>query len=240
MIGKLGKKPPRHDKRTLQLAKYLPSTLPIVPGKVDWTASQPKLWGEMLNNSIGDCAIAASAHLVQSWTHNRPGGEMLTIPDKSILAAYRAVGGYVPGRPETDNGCVMLDVLNYWRKTGIGGHKIAAFVQIDPKDQAMVRAAKWLFGGLYAGYWLPSSIEDQAIWDVVPGETETLGGHAVAELALNTCITWGYVQPLTDRFRAKHCDELYACISEDWFTDGRTIAGFDLDQLRADLELVTK
>jgi hypothetical protein len=249
---RLGKAPVKTDIRTLQLEYYLDADkLPIVPGVIDWGATQPKSWGAMLNDEIGDCVLAAQGHLVQLWTHNRPDGKMVTIPDSAVLQAYHDVGGYVPGQPSTDQGANMLDALKYWRKTGIGGHKIAAFVQVNPRHEAMVRAALWLFGGLYAGYSLPESASTQDLWDVSPegiltGEYApgSWGGHAVCHLSQDRsesrCITWGYVQPMTERFVRTYCDELYAVLSEDWFTAGKSVAGFDLSALTADLGIVTK
>ena len=43
--------------------------------------------------------------------------------------------------PDTDRGAVELDVLRYWRKTGIGGTKIDAFMALEPKNHLHVQAA---------------------------------------------------------------------------------------------------
>ena len=37
-----------------------------------------------------------------------------------------------------DNGAVILDVLNYWRKTGIGGHPISAYADLKELDAGNV------------------------------------------------------------------------------------------------------
>lgn len=246
-IRLLGKKAPRVDRRTLQLADFVElAKLPIIPDTLHIGAKiQGNEWGAMLNDQYGDCVIAAAGHAVQSWTATAPGSLIETIPDLEILKAYCDVGGYVPGKPSTDNGCVMLDALNYWRKTGIGGHKILAFVQINPKHTAMVRAAAWLFGGLYAGLALPSSAQRQYVWDWVPGSTPgSWGGHAVYMHRVFRggagCVTWGYPQEMTDQFIENCCDELYAVASDDWFGFDKTIAGFNRDELLRQLEVVTK
>lgn len=49
---RLGRLPKRQDKRTLQLAKYLPKALPAVPDVVDWSTKLTNL-GPMLNDSLG-------------------------------------------------------------------------------------------------------------------------------------------------------------------------------------------
>ena len=39
--------------------------------------------------------------------------------------------GFRPGDPSTDRGAYALDVLNYWRQSGIAGHRIAAYAAVD-------------------------------------------------------------------------------------------------------------
>ena len=93
--------------------------------------------------------------------------------------------GYKPSDPSTDRGAVELDVLRYWRKTGVGGYKIDAFVALEPKNHLHVQAAVDLFGGSYIGLALPVSAQQQKVWSVPPGGPTgtgapgSWGGHAV-------------------------------------------------------------
>src|SRR5262249_31487386 len=131
-VVKLGKHPARHDPRTLQLSKYLPAgTIPHPPSKDDWEKKVSN-WPMMLNDNLDDCTCACAGHMVEQWTTYA--GTTVTLPDSAILQAYEAVAGYIPGNPKTDNGCVILDVLNYWRKTGVGGHQILAYAALEPKN----------------------------------------------------------------------------------------------------------
>ena len=240
---KLGKLPKREDPRTLKLARYLVAEeITFLPTGADWTQLATQPWGTMANDRLGDCALAAPGHMVQAWTANAQGAEV-TISDADIVKAYSAVGGYVPGKPSTDNGCNMLDVLRFWKSTGIGGRKIAAYVEFDPTDRVQVRAAHWLFGGAYLGFGLPLSAQSQAVWEVTTGPNAAFnswGGHATASTTcdLQQCglITWGYFQPYSYAFLAKYADEAYAVLSEDWMGSGSTsVQGFNLEMLRADL-----
>jgi len=61
---KLGKKPARHDPRTLQMANYL--ALPAFPASRDWTNKAKPAWGMMLNDQLGDCTCAAIGHIIQA------------------------------------------------------------------------------------------------------------------------------------------------------------------------------
>ena len=242
---KLGKKPARHDPRTLQMANYL--ALPAVPAAQDWTKKAAKGWGMMLNDQLGDCTCAAIGHIVQAWSANA-GPQEITLPDDAILKAYEAVGGYKPGKPESDQGAVELDVLKYWRKTGVGGQKIDAFVALEPKNHAHVQAAVDLFGGAYIGLALPVSAQTQKVWSVPPGGPSgqgspgSWGGHAVVIEAYDahglTCITWGQKKRMTWSFWDTYCDEAYATLSELWAGKTPAPSGFDLAALKADLRQV--
>jgi hypothetical protein len=246
-VNKLGKKPARHDPRTLQMANYL--GLPAVPAARDWTAKASPAWGMMLNDQLGDCTCAALGHLIQAWTANE-GPKETTLPDAAILKAYETVGHYQPGQPETDQGAVEMDVLHYARKTGIGGFKIEAFVALEPRNHSHIEAAVDLFGGAYIGLSLPTSAQQQHVWSVPPGGATghgapgSWGGHAVVVEAYNThgltCITWGAKKRMTWSFWDVYCDEAYAILSQLWAPQKNVApSGFDFATLAADLKAVT-
>ncbi|MGO8790269.1 MAG: hypothetical protein ACLQVL_23205 [Terriglobia bacterium] len=126
----LGKRPRRHDPRTLKLARYMTSALPTPPASVDYTRGVTD-WGMMLNDQLGDCIIAdGPGHATQVWTLNAT-GTMVTPPDSLILATYEKWCGYNPVDPTTDAGGIELDVLNNWRQQGFAGHALDAYVAIE-------------------------------------------------------------------------------------------------------------
>lgn len=244
---RLGKLSPRHDHRTLHFANYVRASLPQPPASCAWSGKVPS-WPMMLNDTIGDCAIAAPGHQLEAWTANA--AAELTPTDDQILAAYSAVSGYVPGDSSTDVGCVELDVLNYWRGTGIASHKIGAFVALEPQNQQHVQAGVWLFGGVYIGLSLPLSAQNQQVWSapVAPWLSHLLpqyqpgswGGHAVYVVDYDqhglTCVTWGALQRMTWSFLNTYCDEAWGIVSQDWIEgSGQAPNGFDLAALTADL-----
>ncbi len=238
----LGKAPPRVDPRTLQLAAYLDArAIPAPPPARDWTHAASPRWGLMANDRLGDCTCAAAGHLIQTWTANN--GAEVTPSDADIVKAYEAVGHYNPAYPDTDQGAVELDVLNYWRSSGIAGHKIGAFVAVSPGNKTHVEAAINLFGGVYIGAALPLSAQHQTVWDVAEGpdaKAGSWGGHAMACVGYNrtgvVLITWGAIKVATWAWWEAYTDEAYALLDAEWVDASRPAPnGFNLDALRVDL-----
>jgi hypothetical protein len=246
---KLGKLAPKHDPRTLHLADYLRADmLPTIPNQYDWSGKVPA-WPEYCNNVIGDCTIAGAAHLIQEWTANASAEVSPTDPD--VIVAYSAVSGYNPQTGANDNGAVEVDVLNYWRKTGIAGHTIDSYVALEPGNHSHIKAAVYLFGGCYIGLALPLSAQSQKVWSVPlwgklgNGAAGSWGGHCVPVVAYDqhtlTVVTWGALQTMTWGFWQNYCDEAYAVLSQD-FVNKQQVApnAIDWSALQTDLKQVTE
>jgi hypothetical protein len=170
-----------------------------------------------------------------------------TVPDNSIKDAYEKWCGYNPADSSTDNGGVELDVLNAFKNQGLGGHKLDVFAAVNFANLEEIKQAINLFGGVYIGLNLPTSAQQQTAWSYVPGTKDNApgswGGHAVfvpkySEAGF-TCITWGAPMWMSNYFWTMYCDEAYALVSTDFLNlRGDTPAGFDLQQLLADLALI--
>ena len=240
---KLGRKAIKRDSRTLRLAHYLAPDKPKPPVKWDWTGGVSS-WGMMLNDRIGDCTIAGAAHAMQVWT--KALGKLHTVQDAEVQAAYEGWTGYDPKRPETDRGGIELDVLRKWRKSSLAGHKLLAFADASVADLDMVRQAIYWFGGVYIGVALPVSAQRQEVWDVVSnhgaGAPGSWGGHCVYVPQYDddgfTCITWGGLKRMTNRFWQLYCDEAHALLGADWIGAKGSPLGFNLEQLEADLKQI--
>lgn len=245
LTRKLGKAAPRLDSRTFKLAKYLPKIIPAPPPEVSWV-TQVHSWKMFLNDQLGDCVPAASGHCINQWTYYATGKEAV-ITDQDVLTAYEVVGGYVPGNPATDNGTSMLDFLNYWRKTGVGGHKIQAFVSVDITRKDEIFSAIQLFGSVYLGIQLPVSAQGASSWTVPDGgafgdgSPGSWGGHCIPLFAASpktyTCVTWGQTLKMSHNFLLDYADEAYAVLSgQDWVGGaGVSPSLLNLAQLQADL-----
>lgn len=243
---KLGKGAVKHDARTLLFADYA-TKLPTPPASYSWD-EKIKKWGMMLNDSIGDCTIATAGHLIMSWSASQ--NKLTVIPDSEVIKAYSAITGYNPKTGLNDNGAVELDVLNYWRKNGIGNHKILAFTALEPKNHDHIKQGVYLFGGCYIGVSLPLSAQTQRVWSVPPtgatgrGAAGSWGGHAINICGFDsnglTVVTWGKLKRMTWAFLDAYCDESYCIISPDFVTDKTKAAnGFDLTALQEDLKSIS-
>jgi hypothetical protein len=245
---KLGKATARHDPRTLLMASYVTPSLPTPPPSFDLTSKVSK-WGMMDNDQIGDCTCAAAGHLIMEWTANAA-KKMATPSDKQIVAAYSAVTGYNPTTGANDNGANEIDVLNYWRQSGIAGHKIGAYVALEPSNHNHIMDSVYVFGGCYIGMQLPISaqaqVQNHQPWSVPPGgptgdgKPGSWGGHAIPVVAYDgrgvTVVTWGALQTMTWSFWETYCDEAYAILSSDYMVGKtKTPQGFGMQELQADL-----
>ena len=240
---KLGKNPACHDKRTLKYAKYRTEYRIAVPAKAHWGHGLP--YDMLGNDQYGDCVEAAYGHMLQVWI-DRAGGSF-TPDSTSVLNAYSALTGFTPANPNTDRGTDMLAAAKYWRSTGMNGHEIDAFLEVDPRATDQVKEAVFYYGGLNIGLQLPLSAQDQSspegTWAVSTGSGSTAGswgGHCVPICGFGPdmiwVVTWGYIQAMTWEFFQTYCDEAFVFLSHDWIEGtGKSPSGLAWGQLMADL-----
>lgn len=259
-LAKLGKRPVTLDRRLdpniLQFSNYRlrqgdlgkpVGTLPPAPSEVSWitklAAAEPLPM--YLNDQLGCCVEAAAAHMIQQWSYYA--NNYVQPGDADVLKAYEDVGGYVPGQPNTDNGTDMLQFLQYWQNTGLGGHKILAYMAVDWTNELEVQDAIELFGNLYVGIGLPVTAQGQNDWTVPDGGVYTdngapasWGGHCIPFVARSpltaTCITWGTTLKASHNFLADYMDEAFVVLSAEWIlANGLSPSLLNLPQLEADL-----
>jgi hypothetical protein len=254
---KLGKHQASDDPRTLLLEKYT-AALPTPSANCGWI-SRVRNYPMFSNNTLGDCVEAAMAHMEQRWTAYA--GKPWTPTDAQVVSEYSKLTGYIPGDPSTDQGTNMLQALRGWRKNGFAGHKIFAFLRIDPTKPLNVMQSVALFGGCITGLNLPLAAQTPVTganglpcWALPASVTSAqgapggwgghcvdLGGYGVdAKGNKGTeIITWGQVYDMTWDFIAEYSDEMYAIVTEDWIEkDGKSPSGFDVKTLLADLRAI--
>jgi hypothetical protein len=248
----LGKAPAKYDPRTLQMTRYTKDIdLPLLPttdlGNYDLFPADG--WGMLGNDEYGDCVEADAGHGTMLW--NAEAGTPVTVTDKDALALYTAITGFNPKKPNTDQGTVMLDALNYRRKTGMhlatdgSVHKIGAYVSITPGDVTNLKMAIYLFGAASIGVEFPDSAMNQfnagEPWTVVKG-AHIEGGHDVIVVGylvaedMFLVVTWGQLQKVAPSWIKKYMDEGYGVLSYDMLKNGLSVNGFDAEQLNDDVE----
>lgn len=232
----------------LRLKHFLDTTYTgTVPDVVDYLTGVGT-WPMYRNDQLGDCTAAAAGHVTEVFTHFGQGAT-IAVSDADVTRFYSGSTGYKPSDPSTDQGGDMLTVLKYWNKTGIAGHRIAAYFAVDPTDFDEMRAALYLFGNLYIGFNCPASAEtafDQGkVWDVVKGKAgQVVGGHCVNVQKIVkggniTVVTWGGTAEMTPAFWTKYVDEPYSAVSQEWVRNGYTPEGLDVAAANAAFQQLT-
>ena len=225
MILKLGKQPAKIDPRTFKLASILTKKAVILPTSFDCDknlkAKIPlKMFG---NDKWGDCVIVGRANQTLRFEYFEQ-KVVLPITDDEVLNEYWVEQGNLNTHP--DNGLVLLDALNSWRKKGwtTSGkqYNIYAFAEIDSANHNEVMTGAYQLNGAYIGLNLPTSAQSQfkyhLRWDIckknnTPG---SWGGHCVYIVGWDAkgpiCITWARKQHMTWAFWDKYCDEAYCVV----------------------------
>jgi hypothetical protein len=155
--------------------------------------------------------------------------------------------GFRKDDPDSDQGTVLLDLLKYWKSTGIpmtdknGNeviHKIRGWASLDLSSVAQMRYANFLFGGTYLGISCPQSAEeDTSNWVYVP-KSPTVGGHCIMGAGQGSAGghigSWGLWIPHTWEFMLHQLEEGYVVVTDHWLNrQGVSPSGLNLDGLLA-------
>jgi hypothetical protein len=229
---------------------------PAPPPAVDWTTGMPANLGMMLNDTLGDCTCAAVYHAMQVWSFNTQ-KRMVTWPDSDVKKLYIQACGYNPRVPGEGPGGNEQTVLTYLLNTGAPAgptgtvhHKIAAFVEVDPRNTDDVKNTINECGLAYIGFNVPQSLQPPnapppAVWDYVPSQSNIIGGHAVILAGYDAngarVISWGQYYTMTWAFFAQFVDEVYAIADGGWVRQtGKTPGGLTMSQLEAAMQALSQ
>jgi len=245
---RFGKNPPRVDYRTLQFGAYLKDDIPPPPSSVDLISRVcdnitdsnsikdviPELFPLFSNDILGNCTIAGMAHGVT--IHHG----MVSQRHIPAIAEVIRIYGYLTGG--IDSGLYLLDVVKYWRGTGIEESKIYAYANVSPHNHEHVKQAIAIFGGLFMGFQCQEKVLDEFMAKKPWQKGKKINsGHAVYVTGYNAegveVLTWGSTQLGTWAWWDEHVDECYALLPPEAAVEGFT-SGFDFARLKKDLSEV--
>jgi hypothetical protein len=241
---RFGKLPPKIDYRTLRFVDYLTRDIPEPDREVNLLKRVYENLGDMrtnmlfpmyANDEIGDCTVAGMAHGVTVYH-----GMVVQrhIPELiNVIKIYNFLTG------GNDTGLYMLDVVKYWRSTGIEDSKVYAYTSVSHTNHLHVKQAISLFGGLLVGFQCQEKVIEEFAnnkpWK--PGKLVN-AGHAVYVTGYNDdgveVLTWGSTQKGTWAWWDACVDEAYAMLPPEAKLVGFT-PGFDFDRLKKDLAEVS-
>lgn len=237
---KLGRKRPVAKCPRMQLKNYLVgANVPTPPASIDYSPKAKTALGNVyLNDQLGDCVIAGGYHIVGVETGNADGGTPFIASTKQITADYSAIGGYVPGDPNTDQGCDEQTALNYWTQHGFAnGTKLVGWMAVNATNKTEIEQAVYLFENLYFGIELPDAWINPFpsapgfVWD--DGHPDPENGHCVMGVGYDAqgvqIDTWGLIGTITWKAIAHLCGpsgggELYVMLTPDQLAKGQTKA----------------
>jgi hypothetical protein len=249
---KLGKQEYKEDSRTVKMAKFIDMTLKA-PLKFDFDKGRKpfpaRVWG---NDAYGDCVFAAQMNelLRVERIETR---KTLPAQDQDVIHMYQTLTGCRAPSDENDNGYVMLDAFDNWRKNGwtLAGaeskhYTIDAYGELQVSDPHQLRLGCFLLHGVQFGFRLPRTAQQQTgqgYWDVVEnagsaGNPGSWGGHAVYGKKYDKdnfyVYTWGREIRVTNAFVEKYGDEAWCVV--DSFDRWRKHPAVDTQKLLKYLE----
>lgn len=237
---KLGRRPRLAGKQRLHLSDFIShAMLPPPPPSVDyWPKAASVLADIYKNDALGDCVIAGGYHVLGVETGNASGTPFHATAAQ-IVADYSAIGGYVPGKPSTDEGCNEETAFDYWKKHGFAnGSKILGAISINASSKSDIQAACYLFENLFFGVGLPDAwispfpAGSGFVWGV-NGHANPNNGHCFIATGYGpsgvTIDSWGLKGVVTYDAVAAYASpagggELYAVITPDQLAKGQSKA----------------
>ncbi len=229
---RLGKQFYIHDQRTLQLASFMKSGLPV-PSRYDFDQRRRpfpnNVWG---NDRWGDCVVAARANHFLRWERVEH-RTTLPLEDEHVIETYKRLSGAQAPGDSKDKGLVMLEAMRDWfngwplsfDKDHSDNYKIAAYGSLFGSLEGIKAAVRYL-SGCQLGIWLPrtaiSQTKPDGMWDVVPGGDSSAsgswGGHAVYCYGFTPDYlkiwTWGFRMKVSNSFWYTYGDEAWAVVDD--------------------------
>jgi hypothetical protein len=223
---KLGLKP--HDQKRVDAhVKLTPANAGLDPlvsrTPRDWALG--RAWDDdvLANDILGDCGPAACVNWLKMMAAQTRADLSFTAGDAQM--AYRAMGW--DGTPATDNGVVLMDLLQWWTENEIGGVKLDCFFVIGYLDPLHLATAMQI-APLIVGAELTTACQNSDTWDAKAASVpDVWGGHAYLYHADSpgggSGKSWGLPVYTSPAFRAARWRECYLPICQELMTPGTDV-----------------
>src|SRR5580700_6494353 len=225
--ARFGRRKPAALREIAKLSSFA-ATLPTPPPSTNYAAKAASVLSQMYeNDQLGDCVPAGLAHVDGVLISNQPATAPI-LTNAQINTIYESCG-YVPGNPNTDNGCEVLQTIDWWMENPLpGGTKPVGVLSVDPTNQNEVMLAIWLFGNLIIGIDLPDAwitpfpSANGFTWDVA-GPPDESNGHCPVGVDYNAAgvviSTWAMTGTMTWAANAKYAvpganGNAFVCLSQ--------------------------
>jgi hypothetical protein len=256
-----GKLPATVDDRDLDFAAYVDTDLIDLnsppPEKTPGHASlmpKPRLMlGNGPDNSVapgfqgaGNCVFAGITNFQRlAWAVARKG--LFPATGLTAIQNYSEVTGYVLNDPATDNGTNMRTAMNWWRNTGykdaagarhkIGGYAAIKFQNANHLKWALYLSDEGILTGIVFYDLNMQQFDDGESFAPPAAGTQPEGGHCILADYWLKVETWAQDHAAAEDFllgARSQVDEAYFPVDEEGLVNGKTIEGFDSQQLLAD------
>ncbi len=197
-------------------------------------------WGMDGNDTIGDCVIAGSDHLILASDTQLGQRDPVATTQQCCKEYFLQTGG-------VDSGLVISNNLQKWQTVGLfdNSNKIEAYAPIRLSSILALHRAIDLYGFALGGVQLPESAMVQfnhspsLPWTVEKG-SQIIGGHCILFTGYNSTwlelVTWGALHRCSYAWYETYCDEVWAVISQEAVKTGHGPGNvLDLAALKADL-----
>jgi hypothetical protein len=244
-IRRLGLRPSTPDQKLRRIPfRAMADLFPDAPDSCNWNAGiSDNNWGMMGNSSVGDCGPAAIGHRKMSRSATK--GTLITPTDAEVIQLYEAAGGYVPGKPWTDQGVNNPTMIGLLMKQGwsVGGsiEKIDATATVANGDVVALKKAIFHLGGVMFGIQLSQTCYNNFgpgnVWDA--DNSRIVGGHDVQGVGFSATgpliVTWGALTQCTWAWAAKFADDIDILLEiADWTAGGTVPDGLNVAQWATD------
>ena len=195
----------------------------------------------------GDCVFAGLTNYLRiAWEISGKG--LFPGTGKTAISNYSEVTGYVLNDASTDNGTNMHTALNWMVSTGyqdatgtrhkFGGYASIRFSNPNHLKWALYLSDEGILTGIRFGDANMTQFDENKAWAPVADADD---GHCILTDWWLAAESWARDQKMVEDFvlgSKSQVDEAYLPVDEEGFVNGKTIEGFDSQQLLSDAQAI--